>query len=196
MTLLDHAGIRPQPAALAEAVLVLIDMQREYSDGRLVLPGVGPAVAAAAELLARARRLGTPVIHVLNERKANGGLFDVDGPFVAPIAGLEPAAGEGVVKKTLPNAFAGTDLAERIAATGRGKLIVVGFMTHMCVDATTRSALDHGLATTVVAAACASRDLPDPLDGARPAAEVHRAALTALADRFATVVADGAGLPD
>jgi len=65
-----------------------------------------------------------------------------------------------VVKKTLPNAFAGTDLAERIAAAGRGKLVVIGFMTHMCVDATTRSALDHGLATTVVAAACASRDLP------------------------------------
>ena len=195
MTLLDHAGIRPQPAALAEAVLVLIDMQREYSDGRLALPGVGPAVAAAAELLARALRLGTPVIHVLQQGRP-GGLFDAAGPTVAPIAGLESAAGEGVVKKTLPNAFAGTDLAERIAATGRGKLVVVGFMTHMCVDATTRSALDHGLATTVVAAACASRDLPDPLGGARPAAEVHRAALTALADRFATVVADGAGIPD
>jgi hypothetical protein len=33
-TLLDHAGARLQPAALSEAVLVLIDMQREYSDGQ------------------------------------------------------------------------------------------------------------------------------------------------------------------
>lgn len=193
-TLLDHAGARLQPTALSEAVLVLIDMQREYSDGRLALPGVGPAVEEAAALLARARRLGTPVIHVLNERK--GGLFDVDGPYVAPIAAVAPAGGEVVVKKGLPNAFAGTELAGRIAATGRSKLVTVGFMTHMCVDATTRSAVDHGLFSTVVASACASRDLPDPLGGVRPAAEVHRAALTALADRFAVVVAQGDAVRD
>ncbi|MGK9167792.1 isochorismatase family protein [Inquilinus limosus] len=194
-TLLDHSGVRPEPAALSEAVLVLIDMQREYSDGQLALPGCGPAVEAAAELLARARRLGSPIIHVLNERKP-GGLFDPTGPYVAPIAAVAPAAGEVVVKKGLPNAFAGTALAERIAATGRRKLVTVGFMTHMCVDATTRSAVDHGLFSTVVAAACASRDLPDPLGGVRPAAEVHRAALTALADRFAAVVAKGGAVPD
>ena len=193
-TLLDHAGARLEPATLSESVLVLIDMQREYSDGQLALPGVGPAVEEAAALLARARRLGTPIIHVLNERK--GGLFDVDGPYVAPIAAVAPAAGEVVVKKGLPNAFAGTDLAGRIAATGRRKLVTVGFMTHMCVDATTRSAVDHGLFSTVVAAACASRDLPDPLGGVRPAAEVHRGALTALADRFAVVVAQGDAVRD
>ena len=195
MTLLAHAGIRLEPAALSEAVLVLIDMQREYSDGRLALPGVGPAVAAAAGLLARARRLGTPVIHVQQQGRP-GGLFDPAGPTADPIAAVAPAAGDVVVKKTLPNAFAGTDLADRIAATGRGKLVVVGFMTHMCVDSTTRSALDHGLATTIVASACASRDLPDPLGGVRPAAEVHRAALTALADRFATIALEAQAVPD
>jgi nicotinamidase-related amidase len=184
-TLLDHAGARLQPATLSESVLVLIDMQREYSDGGLALPGVGAAVEEAAALLARARRLGTPVIHVLNERK--GGLFDVDGPYVAPIAAVAPAAGEVVVKK---------GLAGRIAATGRSKLVTVGFMTHMCVDATTRSAVDHGLFSTVVASACGTRDLPDPLGGVRPAAEVHRAALTALADRFAVVVAQGDAVRD
>jgi hypothetical protein len=39
----------------------------------------------------------------------------------------------------------------------------------MCVSATVRSALDHGYASTVVAAACATRDLPDPLGGHRSA---------------------------
>ncbi|MDR6289872.1 nicotinamidase-related amidase [Inquilinus ginsengisoli] len=195
MTLLAHAGVRLEPAALSESVLVLIDMQREYDDGRLALPGVGPAVAAAASLLARARRLGAPVIHVQQQGRP-GGLFDPAGPMADPIAALAPATGEVVVKKSLPNAFAGTDLADRIAATGRGKLVVVGFMAHMCVDSTTRSALDHGLATTIVAAACASRDLPDPLGGVRPAAEVHRAALAALADRFAVVVAQGDAVRD
>jgi hypothetical protein len=42
----------------------------------------------------------------------------------------------------------------------------------------------------VIADAAATRDLADPITGATiTAAEVHRNALAALADRFATVVA-------
>jgi nicotinamidase-related amidase len=60
----------------------------------------------------------------------------------------------------------------------------------MCVEATARGAIDLGLRATVIAGATATRDLADPLTGATiPAAEVHRNALAALADRFATVVA-------
>jgi nicotinamidase-related amidase len=74
-------------------------------------------------------------------------------------------------------------------------LIIAGFATHMCISATTRSALDHGYVSTVVAAACATRDLPDALGkGVVPAAEVQRATLAALADRFATIVPDAAAL--
>ena len=79
-----------------------------------------------------------------------------------------------------------------MAASGRRELIVAGFATHMCVSATTRAALDHGYRTTVVAAACATRDLPDPLGGVIAAETVHRAELAALADRFAVVVPDAA----
>ncbi|MGA8158348.1 MAG: isochorismatase family protein, partial [Rhodoplanes sp.] len=72
----------------------------------------------------------------------------------------------------------------------RSVIIVVGFMTHMCVEATARAAIDLGLRATVIADAAATRDLADPITGATiPAAEVHRNALAALADRFATVVA-------
>jgi nicotinamidase-related amidase len=70
-------------------------------------------------------------------------------------------------------------------------------MTHMCVEATARAALDHGFKTTVVAAATATRDLPDPLTGNTvPAAEVQRNALAALADRFATISANAAAIPN
>jgi hypothetical protein len=69
-------------------------------------------------------------------------------------------------------------------------------MTHMCVSATVRAALDRGLSSTVAMDATATRDLPDPLGGGDlPAGIVHRAALAAIADRFATVVR-AAGIPD
>jgi nicotinamidase-related amidase len=67
----------------------------------------------------------------------------------------------------------------------------------MCVEATARAAIDNGLKATVIASATATRDLPDPLTGqAVAAAEVHRNALTALADRFATVISAVDALPD
>jgi isochorismate hydrolase len=96
-----------------------------------------------------------------------------------------------VLPKGLPNAFAGTALEATLRDTGRRELILAGFMTHMCISSTARAALDLGYRTTVVAGATATRDLPDPTGpGTVPAAEVHRATLAALADRFAIVVPD------
>ncbi len=77
----------------------------------------------------------------------------------------------------------------------RKHLVVAGFMTHMCASSTVRAALDLGYRCTVVAGACTTRDLPDGCGGVVAAAEVHRAELAALADRFATVVPDTAALP-
>jgi nicotinamidase-related amidase len=96
--------------------------------------------------------------------------------------------------KTLPNAFAGTRLLDVLMPLQRKELILAGFMTHMCISATARVALDLGYRSTVVAAATATRDLPDPLGGRIPAATVQRTSLAELADRFAIVVPDMAAL--
>ena len=122
-TLLDAAGASRTPAAWDAAVLILIDHQREYIDGKLPLTGMPEAVAACADLLARARAHGTPVIHVVHHGKA-GGAFDPAGPYAGIIEGLEPAPGEETVVKQLPNSFAGTELDARLAALGSKDLIV------------------------------------------------------------------------
>lgn len=189
-TLLDAAGASRKLPAWNEAVLVLIDHQQEYVDGRLPLIGMPAAVTACGDLLGLARQHGTPVIHVVHHGKA-GGAFDPAGRSAAIIEGLEPRDGEMTVVKHLPNSFAGTELASCLQQLGRKDLIVAGFQSHMCISASVRSALDHGYRCTVVAAACATRDLPDPLGG-EPlrAAELHRVTMAALHDRFATVVGD------
>jgi nicotinamidase-related amidase len=195
-TLLQMAGAPATPSKLSDAVLVVVDAQREYVDGRLPLTGVGPALSEIGKLLARARAAGTPVIHIQHKGKP-GGAFGPDTPGF-PIAGeAAPLAGEQVIEKSLPNAFAGTALKGALDATGRKELILAGFMTHMCIEATARSALDHGLRATVVASAAATRDLPDPLTGGTiTAAEVHRNALTALSDRFAIIAPDTKAIGD
>jgi nicotinamidase-related amidase len=188
-TLLEMAGAKASPARLSNAAIVVIDAQDEYVDGALRLPGVGAALGEIGRLLARARAARTPVIHVVHHGRA-GGTFAPGSPGAEIAAPATPAPGEGVVSKRLPNAFAGTDLMEQLAAIKRAEIVLAGFMTHMCVEATARAALDVGLKATVVASATATRDLPDALTGqAVAAAEVQRNALAAMADRFAVVVA-------
>ncbi|MDH3234739.1 MAG: cysteine hydrolase [Alphaproteobacteria bacterium] len=194
-TLLAMAGATPAPPPLSEAALVLIDYQREYTTGGLSLSGVDQAVNEGAALLKRARAAGAPVIHIAHKGKPDG-LFDRQGEGGAIIEEMAPVAGEIVVEKGLPNAFAGTALAETLAGVGGRAPIIIGFMTHMCVSATVRSAVDNGHMPTVVAAACATRDLPSPAGGVMPAETLHDATLAALADRFAWVVASATDISD
>jgi nicotinamidase-related amidase len=194
-TLLELAGASLAPASLSEAVFIIIDAQGEYRDGALPLPGIGPALEAIAALLERARSARTPIVHVAHKGR-QGGLFDREGPGGRFLGEVAPLADETIIEKTLPKSFAGTRLKETLDAIGCGKLILAGFMTHMCVSATARAALDLGYLPTIAADGVATRDLPDPLTGETvPAAAIHAASLAALADRFAIVVRDEA-IPD
>ena len=190
------AGLATGPEPLAESALVLIDCQREYMDGAVPVPGFDAAVKAAGRVLELARHSGMPVFHVAHRGAPGAAVFDPDGPFCAIVDDVAPAPGEAVVTKATPNAFAGTDLAERLAASGRRQVVFVGFMTHNCISASVRAAFDLGYAYTVVADAVATRDLPDGHGGTNGAAELHRAELAGLADRVATMVDSVAKLRD
>jgi len=182
-SLLSISGASPEPASLDRAAVVVIDAQMEYVTGRLTLAGVGPALAEIALLLDLARSRSVPVIHVAHLSAPGRPLFDPTGPFAAFAPEAAPREGEAVVSKSLPNSFAGTDLAEVLRATGLKELILAGFMTHNCLYATAMSALDHGYRNTIVGAATGTRDLGDV-----PAAQIQRAALAGLADRAAIIV--------
>jgi nicotinamidase-related amidase len=184
-TLLEMAGADLTPPKLSDAVLIVIDAQNEYVDGKLPLPGVKPALENIARLLAKAREDGGRIIHVQHRGRA-GGAFDPATKAFAIANEAAPKAGETVVEKPLPNAFAGTTLNETLASMGTKRLVLAGFMTHMCVSSTARAALDLGYQTTVVADACATRDLPSGA-GDISAADLHQAELAALADRFSIV---------
>ncbi|MBI3706213.1 MAG: cysteine hydrolase [Proteobacteria bacterium] len=192
-TLLQMSGAKTEQPRLAVAALILIDCQLEYVDGRLALPGVDAALKEAGRLLAKAREAGAPIIHVVHQG-APGGMFDLTGHSgaIAPEVAARP--GEATVTKRKPNAFADTNLNDLLKSLKRTELVIAGFMTHMCVSSTVRAGLDLGYRSTVVAKAAGTRDLPAPDGGVIKAADLHRAALTELADRFAIIVPDAAAL--
>jgi nicotinamidase-related amidase len=195
-TLLELAGVHSVAVHLSESTVIIIDAQREYVDGRLPLAGGADALRQTQRLLARARGKGVPIVHVQQIGAPDRGIFDPNGAMVSFAAEAMPIPGETVLTKKLPNAFAGTSLEDHLRKLGRKELIISGYMTHMCVSATVRSALDHGFHAIVIADACATRDLSDPGGGTIPYSSVHRVALAELADRFATIAPTLDSIPD
>jgi len=189
LTLLQMQGAPDHPAPLADAVLVLIDIQEEYRAGALPLNRATDAAVAAGEMLALARRHGVPVIHVRHNLSDAAPIFNPTLPGFAFMPEVAPLSDETIIDKARPNAFSGTDLDDALQQTGRRELILVGMQTHLCVSATARAAGDLGYRSTIVRSACATRDLPDGRGGVITSSVLQDAALAELADAFATVVA-------
>jgi nicotinamidase-related amidase len=195
-TLLEIAGAPTQAIDWPQAAVIMIDFQQEYTDGVLALGnGSEPVISTAARLLEHARLVGAPVFHVAHHGKPGGAIFNPDTDLVKLIPTLAAADDEPVVVKNLPNAFKNTNLAELIQLSGRNQLIFCGFMSHMCVSTSVRAALDLGYKNFVCSDACATRDLADETGELIPADTLHKSAMAALRDRFATVCRSDALLP-
>jgi len=168
--------------------LVLVDIQNDYfPGGNMALEGMDAAAANAAKLLAGFRERGLPVFHVRHLSVRPGATFFVPGTPGAEVhASVRPAAGESVVEKNFPNSFRGTGLLEQLRGANADGVVIAGAMSHMCIDATTRAAFDHGFKCTVAENACATRALEF---GGRtiPARDVHAAFMAALAVPYARI---------
>ena len=173
---------------MKQAALIVIDLQNEYlPTGNLPLSGLDAAVANAVAAIAHARATDVPVIHVRHESAS------ADAPIFAPGTSnvdiqpaVTPRGGEPVVVKRHVNAFRGTDLKHRLDAAGIDELVLVGAMSHMCIEACARAAADMDYAVTVLHDACATLDLA--FGGVTvPAGQVHAAAMASLAFGYATV---------
>lgn len=167
---------------------IAVDIQNDYfPGGKFPLEGIDQAAANARAVLDAARAQGDLIVHVRHE------FADSSAPFFHPGsegADINPAAApqgdEIVVTKNNVNAFKDTGLQRILDDNGVTDVVIVGAMSHMCIDAATRAASDLGYRTTVIADACATRDLE--FQGTTvPAAQVHAAMMSGLAFGYATV---------
>ncbi len=168
--------------------LIVVDLQNEYlPTGKLPLTGIEAAAANAARTIADARAKGMPVFHIRHEFAHNEAPVFVpgsDGVEIQPV--VAPADGEPVIVKNYVNSFRDTPLKQQLDAQGIEEVVVVGAMSHMCVDAVVRAAADMGYAVTVLHDACATLDLE--FNGVKTsAAQVHAAMMAAFAFGYATV---------
>jgi len=158
--------------------LLIIDIQYFYFPGGS-LPLVEPEKASknASEILKKFREKGILVVHVKHNAKNGADIYK----------DVKPLRGEKVVIKNEANAFLGTDLLEFLNENGIENLIILGMQTQMCLEAATRAAHDYGFNCTVVADACATRDLKyDNI--VIKSSDVHYATLSALSRTYAHIV--------
>jgi nicotinamidase-related amidase len=137
--------------------------------------------------LSAARAAGATIIHIAQAGSA-GGPFDRAAHRGGFIGSAEPEGDEPVFEKKFASAFFETGLADELAKADSKSLILAGYMTHNCVAGTAFDALTRGFNVTIVADACASRDLPDGHGGIVAGAEIHRGVIAGLSDRQAGIV--------
>jgi len=174
---------------MSKSALIVVDIQNDYfPGGKWPLVGVDAAADNAARIIQATRDSGDLVVHIRHEFTSE------DAPFFTPNsegAKLHPKvlnkADEPVVLKHFVNSFRETELKQILDQHGIEKLVVIGAMSHMCVDGITRAAADMGYKVKVVHDACASRDLE--FNGTTvPAAHVHAAFMAALGFAYAEVI--------
>jgi nicotinamidase-related amidase len=186
-TVLELTHAEWEPAKLPDSALVLVCMQMEFREGPLRLNNIDAAVDEARALLERFRSAGAPVFHVARAGGA-GEFFDrarSNGRFIAE---LMPRSDELVLETSTPNPFVSTRLEPMLRSKGTLDVVFAGFSSHSSLSSAVRYAAEHGFRPTVVASACATRDLPGPGGIILPAQVIHLAAMASLADRHACVV--------
>jgi nicotinamidase-related amidase len=168
--------------------LILVDIQNDYfPGGSMELVGMDTAAENARAVLDAFRADDDPIFHIQHLALKPDATFFVPGTAGAKHNGIvAPIGDESVIQKNFPNSFRGTALESGLRRCGAEELVIVGAMSHMCIDATTRAAFDLGFQCAVVEDACATRDLVFK-DKTINAEDVHGSLMAALSAPYAEV---------
>ena len=163
---------------MKKEALLLIDIQDIYfTPGPMLLHKPRCAAKNAVRILEKFRSEGKTVIHVQHNFKVLSGIHSL----------VKPIEGEKIIHKEYPSSFLGTELREYLQENEITDLVVVGMMSHMCVDTTVRACQDYGYNVTLIDDACTTMSLKH--DGKKIDAEtVHAVYMASLADEFANVI--------
>ncbi|KAH7360148.1 isochorismatase hydrolase-like protein [Rhexocercosporidium sp. MPI-PUGE-AT-0058] len=179
----ELVGVSPSTASTKDSVLVIIDAQNEYANGLLKTENIASTRKAISALLEKYRAANAPLVHIVHQSPAGAPVFTPDTDLAKEFAELEPRSGEKVILKEHPGSFTGTDLEEFLKGTGRNKLVLTGYMAHVCVSTTARQADEKGYDVLLAEDAVGDRNIPGV-----QAEDLVRVTLAELADTFGTVV--------
>jgi len=176
-------GLPGSTASPSDSTLIIIDAQNEYAEGKLKVSNAPETRKAIAALLKSYRDVDGRVVHVKHSVPEGAPVFTPNTKLAEEYEELAPKEGEKVIEKLHPSSFADTNLHDYLRGTGGLKIVLTGYMAHVCVSTTARDGARLGYDVLIAEDCVGDRDIP----GAS-GADVTKMVMHELADAFATVV--------
>lgn len=176
----------------ARRALIVIDVQNEYVTGNLLIeyPDIHTTLGNIGKAMDAATAASMPVIVVQQFAPQQSPVFAEGSKSWQLHEVVTSRTWQHKINKKLPSAFAGTDLAEWLAAHDINTLSVCGYMTHNCVDSTIKHAFHSGLNVEYLSDASGSLSYANKA-GYASAEEIHVAFTIVMQARFAAVMNTG-----
>ena len=174
-----------------KAALLIVDFVNGFTDPAKFGGGnIQEAIDATVGLLAFCRERDVPVAHtrvIFADDGADANIMCMkvpsltglteDAPESQIVDELAPAPGEIVIRKRVPSAFFGTDLAPAFAKMRVDTVMVAGCTTSGCVRASVLDAMCHGFRPVVISDCVGDRALGP-----------HEANLFDMAQKYADII--------
>ncbi|RGP72505.1 isochorismatase family [Fusarium sporotrichioides] len=176
-------GVQPSSASPTDSVLIIIDAQNEYAEGKLQVTNVAESRKVIAGLLEKYRAANGSIVHVVHATPDGAPVFTPGTKLAQEFDELKPRDGEAVIQKNFPGSFAKTDLQEVLDKTGKKKVVLTGYMAHVCVSTTARQAAERGFDVLIPEDAVGDRNIPGV-----DADQLVKVALSEIGDAFGTII--------
>ena len=156
------AGIPASTATAQDSILVIIDAQNEYAKGALAVDNISTSRPAISGLLKHYRSHGGHIAHIAHSVPEGTPVFTPNTDLAEEFEELKgnKSSKEILIAKNFPGAFAETELDKFVKETGKTKLVLAGYMAHVCVSTTAREAHQKGYEVLIVEDAIGDRDIP------------------------------------
>ncbi len=144
-------------------------------------------LAQISRAMDAAERHGVPVVVVQNFAPAGAPIFVRCSQLAELHETVASWPRAHYLEKSLPSAFAGTDLADWLKRNEIDTLTIAGYMTHNCDDSTVKYAVHASLSVEFLTDATGSVPYENRV-GRATAEEIHRVFTVVMQSRFATVL--------
>jgi nicotinamidase-related amidase len=139
--------------------VIVIDVQQMFFSGPSPAYRGEEVIDGINRLTASARKANAPVFFVQHESDANGPLARGSDAWQLPSA-LVREQTDASIHKTVGDSFHETPLADQLRQQDIDSVVICGYASEFCVNATARRAELLGLRTTIVADLHTTQDKP------------------------------------
>lgn len=159
--------------------LLIVDVQNEYFSGLLPITHPQGHLNNILRVMDVAKTNGIPIIVIQHTFPQPEMPFFKKGTQEWDLhPEIQSRPHDFMIEKNLPGSFTGTDLESWLRNEKVDKIVIAGYMTHMCCDTTARQAVHRGFTVEFLSDATGTLPLKNEA-GEVSAEELHRSILCA-----------------